>query len=121
MRYMLLIYGNEQAHEEYLKTLPGGMDAEMGAYFAYNDQVKAAGIYNAAEALLPVATATTVRVRNGETLTTHGPFAETHEQLGGFYLIDCANLDEALAWAAQIPGAQDGSIEVRPVVDFGEM
>ncbi|MGL4651298.1 MAG: YciI family protein, partial [Caldilineaceae bacterium] len=85
MRYMLLIYGNEQAHEEYLKSLPGGMDAEMGAYFGFNDRLQAAGAYNAAEALLPVATASAVRVRGGETLTTHGPFAETHEQLGGFY------------------------------------
>jgi hypothetical protein len=68
------------------------------------------------EALLPVATATTVRVREGKTVTTDGPFAETKEQLGGFYIVDVANLDEAITWAAKIPGARSGSVEVRPVL-----
>jgi hypothetical protein len=71
------------------------------------------------EAFQPVATATSVRVRNGETLVTDGPFAETKEQLGGFYVVDCADLDAAIAWAAKIPGASFGTIEVRPIWDFG--
>ena len=74
----------------------------------------------AGEALHPTSSATTVRVQNGKTVTTHGPFAETKEQLGGYYLVDCNNLDEAIEWAAKCPGARDGSIEVRPVVDFSQ-
>ena len=72
----------------------------------------------AGEALTPTATATTVRVRDGKTMTTDGPFAETKEQLGGFYVIKCENLDEAIEIAAMIPTAQDGSIEVRPIVEW---
>jgi hypothetical protein len=72
------------------------------------------------EALHPTSTATTVRVKNGKTVTTHGPFAETKEQLGGFYMIECNNLDEAIEWAAKCPGARVGSIEVRPVMDFSQ-
>jgi len=68
--------------------------------------------------LQPIATATSVRVRSGETLTTDGPFAETKEQLGGYYMLDCENLDEAIKWASKIPGAKDGTIEVRPIWEF---
>jgi hypothetical protein len=73
------------------------------------------------EGLQPTSTATTVRVRDGEALTTDGPFAETREQLGGYYLLDCKDLDDAISWAAKIPGAADGSVEVRPVMDYEAM
>jgi hypothetical protein len=75
-------------------------------------------VKNTGEALLPTSAATTVRVRDGETLTTDGPFAETKEQLGGFYLLDCPDLDDAIKWAARIPGARTGSVEIRPVMEF---
>ena len=90
----------------------------MGEYFAFTNQIRESGHYVAGEALQPVATATTVRVRNGQLQTTDGPFAETREQLGGFYLVDAANLDEAIALAARIPSSRIGSIEVRPVVVY---
>jgi len=79
------------------------------------DEMKAAGVLVSNNGLSPVATATTVRVREGKALITDGPFAETHEQLGGFFLLDCKDLDEALSWAAKIPSASLGSIEVRPL------
>ena len=116
MRYLLLIYGNEAAGAA---MSPAEQEAEMGEYWAYTSAVNEAGVNLSAEALQPTATATTVRVRDGKTLTTDGPFAETKEQLGGYYAINCNNLDEAIAWAAKIPGARRGSIEVRPIVDFG--
>lgn len=115
MRYMLLIYGNEaqgaaQSQEE--------MQAEMVAYDTYTKKVQASGALLAGEALTPTGSATTVRIRDGKALTTDGPFAETKEQLGGFYLVKCKDLDEAIEWASQIPGAKKGSIEVRPVVEW---
>jgi len=116
MRYLLLIYGDEAAHNA---MSPAELEAEMGAYWAYTNAVKEAGINLGGEALHPIATATTVRVRDGKTLTTDGPFAETKEQLGGFYLLDCKDLDDAIAWAAKIPGSHYGSIEIRPIVEFG--
>ena len=117
MQYLLLIYGDEKAGANASKE---DMDAMMGDYTAYTEDLEKSGLMRAGEALHPTAAATTVRVQNGKTVTTHGPFAETKEQLGGFYLIDCNNLDEAIAWAAKCPGARDGSIEVRPVVDFSQ-
>jgi hypothetical protein len=115
MRYLLLIYGNEQAQ--------AGMGEAEGAAQnqAYNDFTKDIvdrGLMQGGEALQPTSTATTVRVRNDETLSTDGPYAETKEQLGGFYLVDCKDLDEAIETAAKIPGARDGSIEVRPVMEL---
>jgi hypothetical protein len=109
-----MIYGDES-----VDLNPDEMQKVMGAYDAFTNEVKSAGAMQAAEALQPTATATTVRVRNGETLITDGPFADTKEQLGGFYLLDCKNLDEAVAYAAKIPGAQGGSIEVRPIWEMG--
>ncbi len=97
------------------------MDTMMDEYNAYTEAIRGAGILSAGEALHPTSSATTVRVQGGKRVTTHGPFAETKEQLGGFYLIDCKNLDEAIEWAAKCPGALTGSIEVRPVVDFSQM
>ena len=113
MRYMLMIY-----------TAPGtweGMSEEernstMGEYYDYTDSLENAGILRAGAPLESVDTATTVRVRDGERLTTDGPFAETREVLGGYYVIEVDTLDEALDHAARIPGARNGSIEVRPVV-----
>ena len=115
MKYLLMIYGDEQAHAQWSKEQ---LDQEMQEYYAYTEEAHQRGAYVAGEALHPTNTATTVRVRNGKTLTTDGPFAETKEQLGGFYLFDCKDLDEAIAWAARIPGARDGSIEVRPIAVF---
>ena len=113
-RYLLMIYGDES-----VDLHPDEMQKAMAGYDAFTNEVKSAGAYQTGEALQPTATATTVRVRNGETLITDGPFAETKEQLGGFYLLDCKNLDEAVAYAAKIPGALRGSIEVRPIWETG--
>lgn len=113
MRYALLIYGNEAGASQMSKQ---EQDAEMAAYFAFGERFKEQIL--GGEALLPTSSATTVRAREGKTLTTDGPFAETKEQLGGFYLVKCENLDEAIQIAAQIPGAANGSIEVRPVMEF---
>jgi len=113
MKYAFLIYGNEAA---YANATEEESQQEMGEYFAFSNAYRAAT--SASEALMPTSTATTVRVRDGKTLTTDGPFAETKEALGGFYVIDCANLDEAIAAASRIPGARSGSVEIRPVVVF---
>ena len=115
MRYMLLIYTNEA---EDINATQEQQMAVMEAYNAYTAEVQQSGALRAGEALHPTAMATTVRVRNGKTVTTDGPFAETKEQLGGFYMVECANLDEAIQWAAKIPGAKGGSIEVRPIVEW---
>jgi hypothetical protein len=117
MHYALLIYG-----EEPVEDVPGeAMAAEIAAYDAFTQHVRERGAYVAGEALHPTAAATTVRVRAGQTLTTDGPFAETKEALGGLYIVEAADLDEAIAYAAMIPGAQRGSIEVRPIVDFAAL
>ncbi|MBA3470999.1 MAG: YciI family protein [Herpetosiphonaceae bacterium] len=115
MNYMLLIYGNENNYATMSKE---ATEAEMQAYYAYSEAMQQAGVMVGGEALHPTATATTVQVQNGERITTHGPFAETKEQLGGFYLLKCENLDQALEWAAKCPGAETGAIEVRPVMEF---
>lgn len=117
MRYLCLIYDDEKVVNEMPKAEG---DAFMGEYFAFTEGIRASGHYAAGEALQPVQTATTVRIRNGQMSTTDGPFAETREQLGGFYLIDARDLNEALQIAARIPSARTGSIEVRPVVDFSQ-
>ena len=117
MRYLCLIYDEEKK----LATLSKGeSDAFMGEYFAFTDGIKASGHYRAGEALQPVETATTVRVRNGKVGTTDGPFAETKEQLGGFYLIEARDLNDAVQVAAKIPSARLGSVEVRPIVEFDQ-
>jgi hypothetical protein len=117
MKYLCLIYDDESA----MAAMPKPeADAFMGDYFAFTEEARAGGHYVAGEALHPVHTATTVRIRNGQMTTTDGPFAETREQLGGFYLIEARDLNEALRVAARIPSARTGSVEVRPVVDFGQ-
>jgi hypothetical protein len=112
MRYLLLIYDNEA-------TAPDE-SAEFEKWVEYTDKLKQSGALRGGEALQPTSTATTVRVKDGRMLTTDGPFAETKEQLGGFYLIECNDLDEALQWASQIPSAGRGPVEVRPIMEFGE-
>jgi hypothetical protein len=115
MQYMLLIYSNEAADA---KASPADQAAIYAAYDAFTKELTARGAMKSGEALQPTSTATTVRVRNGKTVTTDGPFAETKEQLGGYYIVDVKNLDEAIGAASMIPGAKAGSIEVRPVMEF---
>jgi hypothetical protein len=115
MRYLCLIYENEKAWEA---APPAELEAIMNEYFGFTDDIRKNGKYVAGEALHPTASATTVRVRNGKVSTTDGPFAETKEQLGGFYLIEATDLNDAIQVASRIPGARSGSIEIRPVVDF---
>jgi hypothetical protein len=117
MKYLCLIYDEETTMNAMSKA---DSDAFMGEYFAFTNDIKASGQYVAGEALHPVSTATTLRIRNGKTVTTDGPFAETKEQLGGFYMVEARDLNEALQIAARIPSARTGSIEVRPVVDFSQ-
>ena len=115
MKYLCLIYENEKNWE----TMPqSDAEAIMKEYFAFTEDIRKNGKYVAGEALQPTPTATPVRVRNGKISTTDGPFVETKEQLGGFYLIDAKDLNDAIQVAARIPSARLGSIEVRPVVDF---
>jgi hypothetical protein len=112
MKYMLLMYASEAA----VPTTPEEQDAIGPAvWFALMGEMKQAGVLLENNGLAPVANATTVRVRQGRTLITDGPFAETHEQLGGFFLLECRDLDEALRWAEKIPHAKYGSVEVRPL------
>ena len=114
MRYALLIYANEQ---DWATQTEEQSQAQFQGYMAFTKDIVDRGIRQAGEALQPTSTATTVRVKNGETVTTDGPFAETKEQLGGFYIVECKDLDEAIEVAAKIPDARGGSIEVRPVLD----
>ena len=115
MQYLLLIYQNEAQAGA---ASPAQMAAMHQEYGAFTQSIVKSGNFKAGDALQPTATATTVRVRNGKTLTTDGPFAETREQLGGYYLIEAKNLDEATAIAARVPSAKFGSIEVRPIMVF---
>jgi hypothetical protein len=111
MQFLLSIYVDEAD----MAAAPLEDGRELGeAYAAFGREAR--DVIRAGEALHPVSTATTVRVRDGERLLTDGPFAETREQLGGFYVVDVADIDEAIAWAAKIPGAATGSVEVRPIV-----
>ncbi len=117
-RYAALLY--EPSETEGLGT-PEDWAAMMAEYNEFGEKAEAAGVIAGGAALEPTATATTVRVtggRGGDVMTIDGPFAETKEVLGGFYLLEAADLDEALKWAAQIPGAWHGSVEVRPCIDF---
>ena len=109
MQYMLLIYTPADTPRD---------ASTYGAYMAFSEELQAAGQMVAGDGLEGLEAATTVRVRDDETLLTDGPFAETKEQIGGYYLLECKDLDDALNWAAQIPEAKTGSIEVRPVLDY---
>ena len=115
MKYACLIYDDEKVFDEMPKEQ---FDAILGEYFALDDELRQSGHLLGGEALQPVSTATVVRIRNGRLSTTDGPYAETKEQLGGFFLIEAKDLDEAIRIAARIPSARLGSIEVRPVMEF---
>jgi hypothetical protein len=117
VRYLLAIYGDETAQVD-----PESPEFEemMKGYGQLNAELTAAGKHLGGEPLVPTSMATTVRVRNDEALITDGPFAETKEQLGGFYMVEADDLDEAIRWASKIPAAQTGSIEVRPIAEYGE-
>ena len=112
MRYLLLIYGDERAWDDATRESCYRESTDLA------HQLKAAGVYLGASPLLPVATATSIRVRDGKRLRTDGPFAETREQLGGYFLVDTKSLDEAVEIASRIPGARMGTVEVRPVLEL---
>jgi hypothetical protein len=114
MRYLLLIYAAEPTEA----TPEDEMLNEVNEYNAFTQWTRDRGLFEAGEALHPTPAATTVRVRDGRTIATDGPFAETKEALGGFYLIEAKDLDEAIDCAARIPGAKRGSIEIRPIFDL---
>ena len=117
MQYMLLIYNNEKDWDAMSEA---DRNAAFGEYMKFTQEIKASGHYRAGDALQPMHTATTVRVRDGKTQSTDGPFAETREALGGYYIVEAKDLDEATQIAARIPDARIGSggIEIRPVMNF---
>jgi hypothetical protein len=115
MQYLLMIYRSEA---ELGKMTPAERQKMTAEYGAFTQSIIQSGHFKAGDGLQPSTTATTVRVRDGKMLTTDGPFAETREQLGGYYLIDAKDLDTALGIAARIPGAKSGSIEVRPIMIY---
>jgi hypothetical protein len=115
MKYLCTIYGDES---QWSDVTPEQSAEVLAAYGAFSEEAAAAGVMLGGEGLEPTSAATTVRVRDGERLLSDGPFAETKEQLGGFYLLECGSLDEAIEWASKIPGAASGSVEVRPVMNY---
>lgn len=117
MKYLLMIFGDESKWASMSEAEQGEV---FGEYMAFGQSIKASGNYIGGEALESTASATTVQVRDGKTLTTDGPFAETREQLGGYYLIEAENLDQATDIAARIPTARYGSVEVRPIMPTPE-
>jgi hypothetical protein len=117
MQYMILIYDEEK---NWASMTDATRDEMLAAYFAYSKEMKDAGVMRAGDALQPTSTATTVRLRQGKRLVTDGPFAETKESLGGYYLIECKDIDEATQWAAKCPSATIGSIDVRPVMNYSQ-
>jgi len=112
MQYLLLLYSNEAGWE---KMTPAEQQQGYAAYMAYTEALKTAGAYVGSNRLRPISTATTVQANNGKTQVLNGPYADTKEQLGGYYLIEAPDLDAALAWAARCPGSGHGTVEVRPV------
>ena len=117
MRYLCLIYEDESSYGKMPKEQA---DALFSEYYSYTEGIKSSGHYLGGNALQPTQTATTLRVRNGKISTTDGPFAETKEQLGGYYLIDAKDLNDAIQVASRIPSARFGAIEVRPIMEFSE-
>ena len=111
--YMLLIYGDESV---WSGLTPDQISAEMGAYFTYTQELEKAGVLVGGDELHPVATAKTLSVSDGKQKVVDGPFAETKEALGGYYMVNVESIEDALHWAAKCPGARYGRIEVRPVV-----
>ena len=117
MKYLALIYGDETRWDA---LPPAERDAVLQRYMALAEEGTAAGVVVGGDELAPTRTATTVRIRDGETLVTDGPYAETKEALGGYFLFECASMDEALEWAARIPAAEHGAVEVRAVHTGGD-
>jgi hypothetical protein len=116
MRYILLIYSDEKVMEGMSEQ---EMEAHMGAWFQYTEELGKSGKMLGGEALQPTSTATTVRANESKTLTSDGPFAETKEQLGGYYIVEANDLDEAIEWAVKMPHIPEGgTVEVRPVMEF---
>ena len=118
MRFLLLIYDDESGSDD---ATPEQFAAMLAEYEAYDRAVQEAGVFVSGEGLQPTATARTVRMRDGAPLRTDGPFAETREQLGGYYLLDCADIEEATRWAERIPVPASGGVEVRPVIDYAAL
>ena len=116
MQYILLIYGVEPTSE----PTPEAMQQEIGEYNVFGDMLKSRNAMVSGEALHPVATAKSVRVRNNQVNTMDGPFAETKEQLGGFYVVNAKDMDEAIEFASKVPAAKNGTIEVREIIDFSQ-
>src|SRR3954454_19883862 len=117
MQYMLLIYTDENSWDQISESEQSQLYQD---YTTFTEDLRERGWYRSSDQLQPIATATSVRVRSGERLVTDGPFAETKEQLGGFYLIECDSLDDAIEVAARVPSARHGTVEVRPVVSYDE-
>jgi hypothetical protein len=118
MKFVALIYAEESLYADWT---PAQSAANMAAHNEFGEAARAAGVFAGGDGLQGTLAATTVRVRDGERLLTDGPFAETKEFLGGFYALECNDLDEALEWAARIPEAKFGSVEVRPVLDYAAL
>jgi hypothetical protein len=118
MKFLALIYNDESI---YADATPEQIAETFAAHGAFGEAASKAGVFGGGDGLQPTVAATVVRVRDGERLLTDGPFAETKEQLGGYYVLECKDLDDALNWAAQIPEAKFGSIEVRPVLDYAAL
>lgn len=116
MRYMMLIYTDETTETQRTAAQNEAMMAEYGSF---TNEVRQRGNFRNGDALQPTSTATTVRLHHGKTVASDGPFAETKEQLGGFYILDCQDLDEAIELAAKIPAAQAGAVEIRPILEMG--
>jgi hypothetical protein len=116
MQYMLLIFTD---NPEYEKSTPAQANEAMAAYTAYTEALQKAGVLRGGNRLRPVKAATTIRVKSGKTEVLDGPYAETREQLGGYYVIEVPDLDAALSWAARCPGASYGALEVRPIWPTG--
>ena len=112
MKYLLLMYADESIGSKFSQE---ELQAEKKAWAEFRKEMSASGVMISSNGVAPDTSATTVRVRNDKTMITDGPFAETHEQLGGYFLVDCQDLDEAIRWAEKIPTAQYGSIEIRPL------
>ena len=115
MRFLLTIYDDER---RWASVDEEAMRAQIDAYWALDNEATAAGVFVDSAGLYPTEVARTLRIRDGEQSVTDGPFAETKEQLGGYYLLECGNIEEALGWAAKVPAANTGSVEVRQVMDY---
>ena len=115
MKFLALIYNDEHLYQD---ATPEDIAATFEAHGKFGQATSEAGVFLGGEGLQPIATATTVRVRDDERMLTDGPYAETKEQLGGYYLLDVADVDEAIKWAHKCPGAKQGTIELRPIMEF---